>query len=92
MFPLPRLHGSKWHVSALGVWEWKPRVYYVLFPKIVFIFPQVLAFVEEHKKVLGSLRATRKAIEQIRSNMAWLTTNEKAVTEWLEGKVKAIKE
>jgi hypothetical protein len=52
----------------------------------------VLQFVDEHKEVLGSLRATKKAIETIRSNIAWMKANEKTVTEWLEKKVKEIKE
>ena len=52
------------------------------------LYFQVEAFVEQHKDVLGPLRATKKALEIIQGNILWMKRHEDEAETWLRKQVK----
>lgn len=52
---------------------------------------QVKEWVAEHKEILGDLRATKKAYENIRANIAWMKKHRNEVERWLKEQVQIIK-
>ena len=52
--------------------------------KILFLFPQLLLFKEEHEDSLSTAtRAINQAIEGTKNNIAWMDNNYEVIEQWL---------